>query len=608
MNKIKYLLLLLLGNLAFSQYMIVGKDSVSLQDFKKDNLYGLQNAGIEKTLKNTQDFLLLQQLAEEKKADTAFYFRQRIGQKMGELQDRYFFPQHLVDQMVGEFVNSSKTERNILIFSLEKKEGDKTDYQKVYNDVVSGKVTMENAVKTYMQKEVPPIYLKPGIIDNQLYDELSKLQPGGYTKLYNNAARVTFAKLVNTRPSLGFLVFGSVSYPNDANAEAKKNEIFAALKSGKKFQDVTKEFGSTEHERKNGGIVLGSPSLPDNVYNAFKGKRAGEYTEPVLFDNQYYIFNIYDLVPYEVNEKTKPIFKKEMLASRFSEKLKAQLVTGLKNSASYKAFSDFETIKKSHAAFQAFKNTSATLYQFNKHKMVFGDLKKQISEQFQGLEGIQAQEWSQLMDLMRDNFVFGAYSQDFEQKPEVKSEMVNLRKMIFSEYIFSEYLKKEIAAHPEWLTDYYNKNKSKYIWDERAQGRVAIIADEKLLKDVEKQIKNPENWEALKKKYDGQLNAKNQILVHFEEGKMDKDADVFLKNKVPFKKGVYTTTMGERTVVIAVDAIVPPTQMTQKEASDMLNDAVTEQKLQETVASQRAKTKIVVQPEFLKDLEKNFKK
>ena len=66
--------------------------------------------------------------------------------------------------------------------------------------------------------------------------------------------------------------------------------------------------------------------------------------------------------------------------------------------------------------------------------------------------------------------------------------------------------------------------------------------------------------------------------------------------------------MGNQFLVIAIDKIVPPSQMTQEEATEELKDAVTEQKLNEIIAQQKAKTKIVVQPEFLKDLEKNFKK
>lgn len=609
MKKISSLLLLAAANLAFSQYMIVGKDSVSLQDFKKDNLYGLQNAGIEKTLKNTQDFLLLQQLAAEKKADTMMAFQQKVGQKLGQLREEKFFPPQMMDVVVQDYVNANKTERNLLIFTVEKTADDKTDYQKVYNDVVSGKLSMENAIKTYVKKDVQPFYLKPGVMPTEVYDEVMKLQPGQYSKLYNMTGAATFIKVVSTRPSLGYLVFGTLSYPKDANSETRKNEILAAFKEGKKFHEVAKLYGSNDNEKNNGGAVMGSPTLPDDVYNALKTKKAGEHTtEPILIADNYFFFNMYQLTPYELNEKTKSLFKREMMESTYRQKLEELLAESLKKSGSYKENPNFSTIKKSYAALNSFKDDRALLYQYNKHSLTIGDLKKQLAEQYKDLDKISAKDWADLMDMRRDMFVISSYSKDFEFIPEIKKELDSQRRMGYSEYIFTEYLKKEIEKNPQWITDYYNKNKSKYMWEERAQARVAIIADDKLTTEVKKLIKDEKNWEILKKKYDGQLNSKNQVLVHFEEGKMSNTAEVFVKNNVPFAKGVHTTKLGDRTVVIAVDALIPQTQMTEKEAYDMLFDAVSDEFLQQTIAQQRAKTKIVVEPAFIKDLEANFKK
>ena len=609
MKKLTYLLFLALGSQAFSQYMIVGKDSVSLQEFKKDNLYGLQNAGIEKTLKNTQDFMLLQQLAAEKKADTLNAFKQKIGRKMAELREQKFFPPQMMDGVINEYVNANKTERNLLIFNVEKAADDKTDYQKVYNDVVSGKLKMEEAIKTYVKKDVEPFYVKPGVLPTDAYDEVMKLQPGQYSKLYNNPESVTFIKLISTRPSLGYVIFGTLSYPNDTNAETRKNEILSALKSGKKFPEVTKLYGNTDNEKNNGGAVMGSPTFPDHVYNALKNKKVGDYTEqPLLFDNNYFFFNIYQIIPYQLNENTKPFFKKEMMESSYRQKVENRLAESLKKSPAYKETADFQNISKSYASLIAFKNDKAVLYSYNKHNVTVGDLKKDVATQLKDQDKIPAKDWGEIMNMKRDMFVISSYSNDFELQPEIKKELDSQIKIGYSEWIFTEYLKKEIEKNPQWITDYYNNNKSKYMWEERAQGRVAIVADDKLVADVQKQIKDAKNWDALKKKYDGQLNSKNQVLVHFEEGKMSKDADVFVKNNVPFAKGVHTTKMGDRTIVIAVDALVPETQMTEKEAYDLLFDAVSEEKLQQITAAQRAKTKIVVEPAFIKDLETNFKK
>ena len=84
----------------FSQYLIVGKDSISVKDYIRDNKYGLENSGTEKSVNATIDFLLLQQLAKEKKADICIfghthreYIEEKNGIKFinpGALQDKKY--------------------------------------------------------------------------------------------------------------------------------------------------------------------------------------------------------------------------------------------------------------------------------------------------------------------------------------------------------------------------------------------------------------------------------------------------------------------------------------------------------------------------------------
>ena len=69
-------------------------------------------------------------------------------------------------------------------------------------------------------------------------------------------------------------------------------KIYKELEAGKKFQAVVKEFGSTDEEKNSGGAVMGSPILPDEVYEAFKGQKKDFYTkQPILFNDKYFIFN-----------------------------------------------------------------------------------------------------------------------------------------------------------------------------------------------------------------------------------------------------------------------------------------------------------------------------
>ena len=591
-----------------AQYMIIGKDSISLADYKKEYQYGLQNSGIEKTLRSTEDFILLQQFAADKKADTTASFRERMMEKEADLREQYFYPKQVIDPVLNDFMKDSQTEKQVQIFMVQKSAGDTNNYQQIYSDVKSGKITMEDAITKYTKASPKPIFIKPGSVDNNLYAQLKSLPNNSFTPLQDLPGYYAFAKVLGSRPSLGYVVFGTISFPKDANSDTVKNKIYTDLKAGKSFQEVAKLYGANEHEKDNGGVVMGSPTLPDEVYELFKGKKAGYYTpEPLLFGENYFVFNIYNMEPYVLTDKNRDFFLRDMNGSLYNENLQDKMLAYLKSDPTYKEFPAFQNVKKSYQAFNAAKDDTV-LYQYKKDKTTVGDLKKLIGDKKADAEKLTPALWGEALAGVNAQDLMRFYAADFTNQKHIKKQLDEFRKGLYSDYIFSKYLNEEITKHPEWLTDHYNKNKSKYMWGNRADGRVAIIADEKLTKEIEKEIKNPKNWETLKSKYYGKLNDKKQILVNFEKGEMSEDADVFTKYKVPFKTGVHQTKMEERTLVIAIDQILPPSQMTQEEAAELLKDAVNEERLKAVIAEQKAKTKIVIEPEFRKDLEKNFKK
>ncbi|QDP84478.1 hypothetical protein FNJ88_02495 [Chryseobacterium sp. SNU WT5] len=609
MKKLLVVLMLVgYSSIMSAQYMIVGKDSISLSQFKKDYKYGLENSGVDNTITTAQNFLLFQQFAEEKKADTLTSFREKMAKKESELRAKYFYPANVIDPVLSQFVKDNQTEKEVQIFIIDKTADDKTNYQQVYNDVKSGKITMEEAISKYSKGNPKPVYLKPGSIDHTMYAEIKSLPNNSFTKLFNTASYVGFAKVTNSRPSLGYVVFGTISFPKDEKSDALKGNIYKELKAGKSFQEVAKLYGANDHEKNNGGVVMGSPTLPDEVYALFKGQKDGYYTpEPILYNDQYFVFNIYNVEPYVLNDKTKSFYLREMNNSLYAELVQNKLVEFLKTDASYKEFPALQNIKKSYQNFAAAKD-SDVLYQFKNEKITVGVLKKMMGDKKSEAEKLTPEAWVEIINDVNNLDVLRIYNQNFTQLKNVKQELKDFRKSMYSDFIFSKYLSDEITKHPEWLTEYYNKNKSKYILDERADGRVAIIADRKLKKEIAKDIKDPKNWDALKTKYAGKADAKKQAIVTFENGEMSKDADVFTKYKVPFKKGVHQTEMGTKSLVIAIDEILPSRQMSQEEAAQELQNAVTEIKLNEIIAEQKAKTSIIVQPEFIKDLEKNFKK
>lgn len=594
----------------FSQYLIVGKDSISVKDYIRDNKYGLENSGTEKSVNATIDFLLLQQLAKEKKADTLNFFVNTVNQRLSEIREQKFYPKSVIDPLLTDFVASNQKEVQVLLFIKEKNADDKTDYKSLYNQVKTGKMTMEDFLaKNSTPETSKAFYVKPGMLDYELYQQVKNTPVNSYTSFIDKGNVVGFAKVVNTRPSLGYMIFGTLAIPKDDNYEATKSKIYKELESGKKFQAVVKDFGASEEEKNSGGAVMGSPILPDEVYNALKGQTKDFYTkEPILFNDKYFIFNIYSIEPYTLTDANRRFFQKELLATSYGDEAAKRLVRWLKTQEKFVETADFAEIKKSYQSYLNVKNPKAVLFSYGANKVTYEDLKKAIDFQYKNLEQIPTTQWSDLLNFQADQYIIGVYAKNFQNLPDVKPELNELKKNLFSEYIFSEYLKDELKNNPQLFTDYYNENKSKFIWEKRAESRAVVISNPALVKEIEKEVKDPKKWDALKEKYKNKVNDKNQVLVHFEQGKIQESADIFKKYNVPFKKGVFLTKIADRDVVVAIDDLLPEQQMTLEESKEDMNDAVTEKLLQKTIAAQRAKTKVEIQPAFMAELNKNFKK
>ena len=594
----------------FSQYLIVGKDSISVKDYIRDNKYGLENSGTEKSVNATIDFLLLQQLAKEKKADTLNFFVNTVNQRLSEIREQKFYPKSVIDPLLTDFVASNQKEVQVLLFIKEKNADDKTDYKSLYNQVKTGKMTMEDFLaKNSTPETSKAFYVKPGMLDYELYQQVKNTPVNSYTSFIDKGNVVGFAKVVNTRPSLGYMIFGTLAIPKDDNYEATKSKIYKELESGKKFQAVVKDFGASEEEKNSGGAVMGSPILPDEVYNALKGQTKDFYTkEPILFNDKYFIFNIYSIEPYMLTDANRRFFQKELLATSYGDEAAKRLVRWLKTQEKFVETADFAEIKKSYQSYLNVKNPKAVLFSYGANKVTYEDLKKAIDSQYKNLEQIPTTQWSDLLNFQADQYIIGVYAKNFQNLPDVKPELNELKKNLFSEYIFSEYLKDELKNNPQLFTDYYNENKSKFIWEKRAESRAVVISNPALVKEIEKEVKDPKKWDALKEKYKNKVNDKNQVLVHFEQGKIQESADIFKKYNVPFKKGVFLTKIADRDVVVAIDDLLPEQQMTLEESKEDMNDAVTEKLLQKTIAAQRAKTKVEIQPAFMAELNKNFKK
>lgn len=146
-------------------------------------------------------------------------------------------------------------------------------------------------------------------------------------------------------------------------------------------------------------------------------------------------------------------------------------------------------------------------------------------------------KWEQLVDMMGRNFLMRAYTVEFENRPEVKNQLEDIKKNLYSNYFYAEYLKKKFRFIQNGLQIIITSIKIS-LKEAAAKGRVVIPGNEADVDKFVKAIKNPADWEKLQAEYKGKTNDKKQPLANFNEGEMVESAEVF-KNIMCLSKPVF---------------------------------------------------------------------
>jgi len=593
----------------YAQNIIVNNDTISINQFVKEYETGLKTQGIQRTINSHISFRLIQDFSKSMRVDTTTNFKNQLISRLNELKKEGYFPKNLKEKYLEDYILTNQKERQIQIFLADKSK--KKDYGKVYDDVRQGKISMQHAVENETGKniEIKPIFIKAGTLEYELEKNITKLRVGEYTELIETPKNIMFIKLLSERPSLGYIIFGTLSYANADNSEILREEIYKQLSSGKSFQEVASMFGTGDNEKNNGGLVLGSPTLPDEVYHQIKDLKEGQYTKiPVLVNDNWVIFNVYSKIKYELTPENTDFFFNDMIESEYGTAFYAEFIESLKKSTKYKEYIVFDRIKKSYTEFKKLSNFSELICSYGKEHINVGEFKNQVEKLIENINDITNDEWKNLVEIVANNFLINAYTKDFENSFEVKKSLKDTEKNLYSNYFYVEYLKKIISDNPQWLTEYYNSHKDKFRTDALARGRIIILSNESDVKKIAKTMKNIKNWEKLKTEYKEKKNDNGETLVTINEGEMPESAEIFTKYGIPFKKGVFTAKIGGKTLIMANDEIIPSEILSEEEArkEGLLENLVETDMIEKIISDLKEKAKIIIDTEFVPILNKEY--
>lgn len=190
------LLTIAAAHLCFGQSIVINNDAMPVAKFSKEYEAGLKNQGIDQTIDSYINFKLIQDYSKSLKADTTQNFRTQIGTRLNELKKESYYPKELETKFLNDYIAANQKEKQIQVFFAKKEEGVKKDFQKIYNDVRLGKMTMDQAIQTEAKGDAKPLYIKAGVLSAELEADVQKLSIGGYSKLIDTPDNVMFVKVV----------------------------------------------------------------------------------------------------------------------------------------------------------------------------------------------------------------------------------------------------------------------------------------------------------------------------------------------------------------------------------------------------------------------------
>ncbi len=449
---------------------------------------------------------------------------------------------------------------------------------------------------------------------------------GKYSNPFRTNMGYHILKVNDTRPARGSIEIAHIlARADEKNPEKNPKEIidkvYAELKAGKDFDQLARTYSDDKKSAAKGGYIgfLGISSSELIFENAaFNLQKDGDFSEPIQTTTGWHIIKRVSkptLGTYDT-EKNRLQVKIEKDA-RFQE-ARDQMVINIKKEEHYKVdnkvLSSFvESLDKEFLSnkWRAPKKSDAILFSFGKNKEKtytlggFTDfLLRSARQRIQMGRGKTAKiVVTELLEAYSNNMALEYEKSQLSRKyPDFRALMREYEEGILLFEVTKMLVWDKASKDTLGIKNYYNNNKSDYLWGERANISIYTLKSqsEKILNKARKLAKKKPSKTVLKK-----INKLGNLLSvtddSIEKGK-NKYKDLDKKN---WKKGTLSPNIinNDNTVTfIKIEEMLPREQKSLKEARGYViadyQDALEEQWIQEL----RKKYKVNINQEALKSI------
>lgn len=543
-----------------------------------------------------QSYIILKLNVEEAKAqhlDTTANFKRELSSARVQTSYKYMEDTEYEDIYVRKIYDRmlENVEINHVLLPFEKEQVFPFDTLTLYKQALvlrekllqSGFTGENYKKKGTPAKEIIPDYnsingyvgwITPFIFPSKVEDAAYNLPIGEISLPIRTQRGYHIIQVLNRRPAIGSVeleqvVFGFTHIPPPQNQIDSVAKVawreYNNIKSDADFQSLCEEFAQAMQTGDRGcylGVVgLESTMPPSFVSAAFDLEKKGDISKPVLTDYGYHIIRLLNKIPVAEYSRIKESLRTKVLSSdkamNLSKTKRQQIASNVQlniNQKTYRELSEIaNTISPQDSAFfNKIKNGKEILFSIDgKVDYTVNDfvgylrfrqsqLKKEMGDEPEIMQLVETVKYNLSTDQLKEYYESYSsreasnyyYSTLEERYPEFKRLMNEFSDGLLLFAVKDKNVWKRSTTDEKGLSEYFNKNRSKYKLDApKYKGMIVFAKDEKSLTEAEALARKEKDIDKLIQKIRSTLN-KNTVVIQMEPGSWEKGGNRYVDNKI----------------------------------------------------------------------------
>ena len=425
-------------------------------------------------------------------------------------------------------------------------------------------------------------------------------------------------KLTDLRPAQGEIKAehiliksgATVKGEDSVKAAAKINDIYNKLQAGEKFEDLARQYSEDQSTSKNGGMLptFGTGRMvPEFEKAAFALKYPGDYSKPVKTSLGWHIIKLVESKPLASYDELQSDLKQKVQKDSRSELSRTALISRVKTKYNFKETpkAKEEFIKTIDSTLSVGKWTiekAAAL----KNTMFSIGTKTYSQQDFANyINDHQVKRESGIPALVMANNMYNDWTNEaalsYEESkldslyPDFRNLMQEYRDGILLFELTDSKVWSKAVKDTSGLKEFYDKNKSNYMWGDRVDATVYTCSNEEMAEQVHKLMKKIDDDDTLM----ARVNKSSQLNLQVKSGKFSK-GDNEAVDQFEWKPGMTADKKFLNQIVfVNIRKVLPKAPKSLDEAKGLITADYQNQLEKEWIASLRSKYSIEVKQDVV---------